>query len=271
MMKKLMFVALSMALAFNAFALNKAVKVLSAEDQADKMFAERNDVTDTAKALENADKCIEAYRQILSAAKTDALIFKYVKAADFKYYNLVQDPEQRKQAYKDMITMLDKFCEGNTLCASSNCVSYCYMTLWGRYGDIIDVMEAATSGIAGKVKENAEKLYASDKTFKDYAASIALGRLHFKAPNILLIMTWPDKNESRKYLEEFVMANHESLIGKLFLADTLWDLGDRVKAAGLYKEVNGTKPRPGEYFEDMRAKELNAARMKEQGIITNKE
>jgi len=36
-----------------------------------------------------------------------------------------------------------------------------------------------------------------------------------------------DKNKSREYLEEFVKANPTDLMGKFFLADTLWDAGIR--------------------------------------------
>jgi hypothetical protein len=222
-MKRITIFALAILFAVNVFAAKRAPVPLTPIQQADALFDARGSVTDTASALIAADRCIDAYKKLLDAGINDELLFKYLKAVDFKYSNLVRDIEPRKQVYKDTIAIVDKYCGGNTFCASSNYISYCYMTLWGRYGDMIDIMEAATSGIAGKVKDNAEKLYTSDKTFKDHVASLVLGRLHYKAPNIFLIMTWPDKNLSKKYLEEYVAANPGSLQGKFFLADTLWE------------------------------------------------
>ena len=240
--------------------------LLTPEQEADKMYTERNAVTDTAKAAETADKCVEDYKKLFEAAPTDQLFYKYVRAVDFKNNNFIDDKEARKKAYKDMIAVMEKFCDGNTLCASSSYMTYCTFTLWGRYGDIIDVMEAATGGIAGKIKDNAEKLYASDRTFKNSVASLVLGRLHYKAPNIPLVMMWPDRNLSKKYLEEFMAANPDSIEGRVYLADTLWDTGDKDRAAALYKEAVKTQPRTTDYFDDVNDIKECASRMKELGI-----
>jgi hypothetical protein len=78
-------------------------------------------------------------------------------------------------------------------------------------------------------------------------------------------MTWPDKNLSKKYLEEYMAANPDAFVGKFFLADALWDT-DKEKATALYKEVMNTPPRKDQYWEDMKVKEICGARMKEQGV-----
>jgi len=267
-MKKFILAIMVLLMAASLYALKKvpAPVPLTPEQEADKMFAERNAVTDTAKAAENADNCIAAYKKLFEAAPADQLFYKYVRAVDFKNNIFVTDKEAKKQAYKDMIAVMDKFCEGNTVCASSSFMTYCTFTLWGRYGDIIDIMEAATSGIADKVKNSAEKLYASDRTFKNSVAALVLGRLHYKAPNIVFIMTWPDKNLSKKYLEEYMAANPDSIEAKVYLADTLWDLGDKEKAAALYREAIKAQARPSDYFDDVNDLKECAARMKELAV-----
>lgn len=264
-MKKALFVIFGMLLCVNVFAAKKTA-VLTPEQEADKMFAQRNTVTDTAKAVENADKTIAVFKKVYDAAPTDERLVKLIKAVDFRNYNLPRDTEARKQAYKELLASADKLCEGNTACANSKYIAYAYMTLWGRYGDIIDVLEAATSGIAGKVKDHSEKLMTLDKRYHDGAALLALGRLHWKAPNIIFVLTWPDKNIGRKNLEEYVAGNPGGLLGKLYLADALWDTNDQEKAKVMYKEVMNAKPRSDYYFEDLKAKDLCAARVKEQGI-----
>jgi tetratricopeptide (TPR) repeat protein len=265
-MKRIALAIMAILMAASVFAAKRVPTALTPLQEADIMYAERNAVTDTAKALENADKCITAYKNIFEKNPSDGIFFKYVLAVDFKNSYLVADKELKKQAYKDLITVMDKFCGNNILCASSNYMAYSSMTLWGRYGEIIDIMEAATSGIAEKVKNNAEKIYALDRTFKGWVASYALGRLHYKAPNIVFVLTWPDKNLSKKYLEEYNAANPADILGKTYLADTLWDLGDKEKAIELYKQAVRMEPRKSDYFEDISDLKEAAARAKEQGI-----
>lgn len=237
------------------------------EKAGDNFFAKRNAVTDTAAALATADSAIEAFRSAYNMKRTDDLLYKYVRAVDFKYHYLKSGTEEeRKKAFKDTLALIADFCSTNTNCAESIKVNYCYMAMWGRYGDLLDVFAAAGDGIADKVKTYGEKLYLLDKTFKEYAASYALGRLHWKAPNIPFILTWPDKNKSKEYLEEFVKNEPDAPAGKLYLADTLWELGDKEKAKSLFKEVMDAQPRKGDYFEDKWAKDKCAARMKELGI-----
>lgn len=264
-MKKILVFCIAFMLAVNLFAAKKTAP-LTPEQQAGKMYAERNAVTETAKALENADRCITAYKKLFEQSPSDRVLFGYIEAIDFKYDNLIKDVEEKKQSYKAMIPVMDRFCEDNPGSASSNYILYSYMTLWGRCGELVDLMEAAASGIAGKIKDNADRIYASDKTFKNWAASYALGRMHYKVPNIVFVLTWPDKNMSKKYLEEYTAANPGEPMGKYYLADTLWDLGDREKAAALYREVMNTPPRPAEYYEDTKAIAQCRERAKEQGI-----
>jgi cytochrome c-type biogenesis protein CcmH/NrfG len=90
-----------------------------------------------------------------------------------------------------------------------------------------------------------------------------LGRLHYKSPNIILILTWPDKNKAKAYIEEVLAARPDNLEAKMFLADIIWDIGDREAAKKLYREVVNSKPKQTEYYYDSNAITDTAARMKE--------
>jgi tetratricopeptide (TPR) repeat protein len=237
------------------------------EKAGDGYFAKRNSITDTAAAMATADSAIDAFLGAYEMKGTDDILYKYVKAVDFKYHVLKSGTEEeRKNAFKNTLAMIDAYCASNTNCAQSIKINYSYMAMWGRYGDLLDVMAAAGEGIAGKIKDYGERIYNADKAFKDYAASFALGRLHYKAPNIIFILTWPDKNKSKEYLEEFVKNNPGSITGKVYLADTLWELGRQDEAKKLFNEAMQMKPRKEEFFEDMWGREKCAARMKELGL-----
>jgi len=230
------------------------------------LFESRNRLTAPAQAVINADKCLNISRKVLDLEPSCENLYSYARAIDFRFYYLDSSREESKKAYREGMAMAEAFCASNTCCASSPHAIYALMTFTGRYSELIDLMEAATSGYAGKIRQLAETLYAEAPEFNSRAAAYTLGRLHYKAPNIIFILTWPDKKLSKKYLEEFLEKNPDSVSGRMFLADTLWELGEKDRAAALYREAANTKPRPSEYFEDVKAIEECRARMKELGI-----
>jgi tetratricopeptide (TPR) repeat protein len=266
-MKKIIVVLLAIAFVSPLFAASK--KPLTGEELGDKYYAERNSVTDTAKAAENIDKAIQCYETALKAGESERLYYKLALASEFKYGYLVSGEnihQQRWDAYKALVDRLEKFCEGNTLCAGSKYMAYSRAIMWGRFGELMNPLEAASSGLAGKIRDYSESLLALDPAFNGYAAYALLGRMHCKAPNIPFVLAWPDKNKSKEYLEEYYRHNPDTADAKYFLADTLWDLDLKDRAKELYLQVIKSRPRPGDYFEDINTIEECAARVKELGL-----
>lgn len=223
--------------------------------QGDFYYNKRNDMTHTAKALTNINKAIDFYEKALKQKEDEMVYYKLTKAIDFKYNFLVYGDEYRQgkwETLKLLIERIDKFCKNNN-CNDSKYIVYSRAILIGRFGELLNIIEAASDGTAGKIRDYAEKLLALDKTFENHAAYIILGRLHYKAPNIVFLLTWPDKNKSREYLEKYLEKETESLTGMYFLADTLWNLGEQQKAKELYNKVLQTKPRKYFYYEDIKA------------------
>lgn len=260
-MKKILFVLALAVVPFIISAVPPKAE-LKAEKPGDKYYLLRNTITQTAAALVNINLAIGPYRKAFEADKSNpAALFDYFMAADFKYTYLEAPVREQKDFYDAFIKEIGPFGEKLSGTKEYNCV----MALaWGRKGEMTaNVMEAANEGVADKVKNYAEALYGIDRAFDGYVAGIILGRLHYKAPNIIFILTWPDKNKSKVYLEEYLKANPGSLDGKIFLADTIWDIGDREIAKKLYREVMASKPAVNGWFRDSRAISLCADRMKE--------
>ena len=244
-------------------------KPLADEEAGDKYYAERNNVTNTAKAMENIDKAIQSYEKALKAGESEILYYKLALTSEFKYSYLIsgEDAHQQKWgAYKALVDRLEKFCEGNTLCAGSKYMAYSRAIIWGRFGELMNPLEAASSGLVDKIKDYSERLLTIDPAFNNYAAYVLLGRMHDKTPNVVFVLTWPDKNKSREYLEEYYRHNPDMISAKHFLADTLWDLGLKDKAKELYMQAIKSRLRPGYYFEDLKAMEDCSARIKELGL-----
>jgi hypothetical protein len=241
---------------------------LTLEQLGDKYYAQRNSITKPAEAIANINLAIGAYKNLFEADKTNlSLLYKYGKAFDFKYGFLTGTAEEKKSVYegfiKDIEPLEHKF-------SGTKEYNYLMALFWGRRGEYTsDVLEAAKEGVADRIKKYGEALYAADKTFDDYTAGMILGRLHYKSPNIILLLPWPDKNKAKAYIEEVLAAQPYNLEAKMFLADIIWDIGDREAAKKLYREVAGSKPGPKQYYYDSQAIKDTAARMKELQIQQN--
>lgn len=224
--------------------------------QGDFYFNKRNEILDKNKAIENINKAIENYQKAADENLDEISIYKLTKAIDFKYNFLANEGyhQEKWDIFKSLIEKINKFCEKKD-CNKSKYIVYSRAILTGRFGELMNVMEAASEGIASKIKDDAERLLKLDDAFENYAAYIILGRLHYKAPNIIFLLTWPDKKKSKEYLEKYLEKVPESLTGIYYYADTLYELGEKEKANDLYKKVLNTKPRKNFYYEDKKAKE----------------
>ena len=246
------------------FAAKAAVKApeLTLEQLGDKYFGQRNAITTQAEALANINLAIGAYKNVFEADKTNpTLLYKYGKAFDFKYRFLTGTAEDKKSAYEAFLKNIEPLEEKLSGTKEFN---YLMALFWGRRGEYTpNVLEAAKEGVADKIRKYGEALYTADKKFEDYSAGMILGRLHYKSPNIVFILTWPDKNKAKMYLEEVLAAQPDNLEAKFFLADVIWDIGDKEMAKKLYREVVNSKPEPVKFYFDSNAITECTARMKE--------
>jgi hypothetical protein len=247
-------------------ALNIAAKtpapVQSPEQEGDARFARRNSITDTAADLINMLEAVEFYRKAYEHNPADEKLFlKFGKAYDFTYSFLTGTAEEKKKAYETFIAQYGS--AGKTITATKE-YNYVMAVMWARKGDMTaNQLEAAKDGVADTIRKYAEALYNIDKTFEGYAAGHILGRLHYKSPNIVFVLKWPNKNKSREYLEEILKAEPDDTEVKYFLADTLWELDKKEEAKRLYISVsNGAPRREFRYYDNLAIKNCRD-RMKE--------
>jgi hypothetical protein len=78
----------------------------------------------------------------------------------------------------------------------------------------------------GAIKESLERVLAIDPGFQQGSADRALGRWYFKVPG----MFGGDDKKSEAYLRRALSYNEQSIITRLFLAETLLDEGQREAA-----------------------------------------
>lgn len=233
----------------------------------DKYYSLSVSVNEPDAALAYIEKAIKAYETIIAKGKIrPSMLVKYVNARDFKLRYFVLKPSSRRIAYENLIIRFEPL--GKRLSATKE-YNYVMALLWGRRGEITqDTMEDGNKNIAEKIKFYGEALYHIDKGYQGSFSRKILGRVHYLTPNIPFVLGWPDKNKSKMYLKEFLKANPGNTEGKMYLADTLWALGDVKAAEKLYMEVVKSKPRKGNMLYDAMAIKTCMARMKKLNIST---
>jgi hypothetical protein len=265
MMKKIMLLALLTALipAYLPAVPREAqeITVSAFERQGDMYYAARNKIKDTDKAIANIDLAAGNYLKAFdTGAPNAALLYKYIKARDFKYRFLTGTKEEKKTEYERLIGKYELF---KVQFSGTKEFNYTMAILWGRRGEITeDTFDASNKDIVENIKKYAEALYGIDRKFEHYAACKILGRIHYIAPNVPFMLTWPDRIKSKTYLEEMIKGDPGNSEGRMFLADTVWDTGDRKTAEKLYSQVVSSLPRKNFWFYDTRAIKFCDARMK---------
>jgi hypothetical protein len=125
-----------------------------------------------------------------------------------------------------------------------------YSANLGKWGEYSGVLAAAESGIADKIRVNAEKILEIDPKYGQGAGYYLLGAIHFRAPYIPFLLSWPDNREAIVNLRKAHGMAPESLGIKLILAQALLRQGDQKVALSLLQEVSRQAPRRFRLLED---------------------
>lgn len=259
-------IVLAVLFLLSVFGVHAKDAVVNPVSQADAIMAKINSVTDVKEAVKMADSADAIYKKAVEAAGKEGVpenvYYQIAKCANYKYHHMdIGTVDEKKKAYSDVITLIEKSILDPE---KSEVYNYCLALMWARKGDISDLFESASNGMADKIKKYGEKAVKLDGPDKS-AALLVLGRLYWKAPNIPFILTWPDKNKAKELLAEALKLEN-SLTAKLFLADAMYDTNEKEKAALLYKEVLGAAPSAELYWQDVKTKKMCEARVKELGI-----
>ncbi|MBI5367551.1 MAG: tetratricopeptide repeat protein [Planctomycetes bacterium] len=112
-----------------------------------------------------------------------------------------------------------------------------YACALGEYGLGISILKALARGLDSDFRSHAERAIELDKTCELGAPLRALGRFFARLP-------WPkrDLKKAEALLRQALVAAPKSLLSRLFLAETLLDLGRSQDALPVLEEVMKQKP-----------------------------
>lgn len=133
-------------------------------------------------------------------------------------------------------------------------INYQMAGAWGRWGEANGILASARMGVAQKVRQHGEKVVFVNPSYAEGGGYRTLGRLHFKAPKIPFILSWPSKEEALKYLAKAVEAGSKNLTNHLFYAESLYHAEFYQDALKHLDIILNAELNPDKIVEDIRDK-----------------
>ncbi len=183
------------------------------------------------------NKALEYYRKGFdeTTGKTkEEACWKLIRSCFFIGQYAEKDSEAKKTIY-DIGKNIGS--EGLKYFPESVAIHTWMAIIWGVWGEEYGILRSAREGVAGRIRQHCEKVIEIDNTFQDAAGYRVLGRLHFKAPKIPIILSWPSKDKSLEYLEKAHQMAPNNLYTKQYLAESLYDSGKIDRAQKLIIEI----------------------------------
>jgi hypothetical protein len=218
--------------------------LLNASDriaQADSLFERRNENFDVERLLADTvyvNNAVRIYKAVLvspadSLEKGEAL-WKLLRAYYFKGQFGAEDEDLKQEIYDEGIEI------GETYITEIPELVEAYMWLginWARWAEVSGVLSAAMKGVAGKVKNYAEKTIELDKYYLDAGGYRLLGMLHLSVPSIPLLLTWPSDEVGLDNLEKAYKIAPKNLYNKMYLAMALHSEDQIERSKSLLLEI----------------------------------
>jgi len=178
----------------------------------------------------------EAFEQLSGAEKEEAC-WKLIQACYFKGQFAERESDEKKKVF-DMGK--NAGAEGLEEFPESVGINAWMAIIWGVWGEENGILQSARQGVAGKVRSHCEKVIELDENFQDATGYRVLGRLHFKAPRIPLILGWPSKEQAVEYLERAYQLSPSNLNTIQYLAEALYERGQKDRAKELLRGLLAT-------------------------------
>ena len=112
------------------------------------------------------------------------------------------------------------------------------------------VFAAAREGVADQMRYHSKKIIEIDPYYENGAGYFLLGAVHYKAPYIPFILSWPNNNDALKYLELAQATGEPEIAQIVYYAQALDKDKNRVEAIKLLKTVINRIPSADNFASD---------------------
>ena len=194
--------------------------------EGDSLFAQRAQGFQPETGLVDSamiNRAIAAYRNALNQADSpkETMICNLLHCYYYKGNFTSDDKELKKRFFQEGIELGRKSLKKHP---NSPGIHFWMGILWGYWSEQVGLLTAGRKGVAGKIRQHAEALIRIDDMFADGGAYRTLGRVHFKAPKIPIILNWPSKEKAVYYLEKAYAINPGNLYTKQYYAEAIYSM-----------------------------------------------
>jgi len=164
-------------------------------------------------------KALDAYLNAYELGGRSPALYTKILRASFFYATNAEKDERKQKEILQRATVIGA--EAVEMYPDDAAINYQLAGCWGRWGEVNGLIASARKGVADKVKLYGEKTIRLDPDLEEGGGYRTMGRLHFKAPYIPFILSWPDKGQSLKNLAMAVEKGPHNLTNHLFYAESL--------------------------------------------------
>ena len=101
-------------------------------------------------------------------------------------------------------------------------VRYWYLVNLGSWAEEYGIFAAAKEGVADQMKHHSERIIALNPEYENGAGYLLLGAVHYKAPYIPFILSWPNNKEAIKYLQLAYDTGNVEIAQMVYLSQALY-------------------------------------------------
>lgn len=190
----------------------------------------------------HVNAAIQQYHQILQTSQDDKCrseaLWKLLQAYYFKGQFCTLDKQLKKNIYDQGLQIGEKYVSQ----VPQDVAVYSWMgIIWARWAEVFGLIPAARKGVANKVKFYGEQTLEMDPNYLDAGAYRLLGMLNFSVPKIPFILPWPSKEQGLAYLEKANSIAPDNLYNKMYLAEVLYETGEKSRAESLLLDITTQK------------------------------
>ena len=202
------------------------------------------------------NNAIESFKSIYSQKSLEAGIY-LMRCYYFKGKFIAKTDEEKKIIFskgKDLGEELIR------LHPNSAPAHYWFLVNLGSWAEVYGTLAAAKEGVANLMRDHAKKLIALDSNYSNGGGYFMLGAVHFKAPYIPFILSWPDNKKALEYLSKAYEIGISTPSQAVYLARSLHKDMQQNKAKsiliGLLKQPYSLKERVEDFEQHHIAKTL---------------
>ena len=127
---------------------------------------------------------------------------------------------------------------------------YWYLVNLGSWAEEYGVFAAAKEGVADQMRYHSKKIIDIDSDYENGAGYFLLGAVHYKAPYIPFILSWPNNKEAIKYLKLANKTGDAEIAQVVYLAEALNKDKKKAEAIKLLESVINNIPSEDNYASD---------------------